>query len=172
MPVREKKEGRLDYKTSSKEILMKLLGNFISNTSMNLRVLLPCSILDWEQPGKQGLCANLVKISEHSSWSPPQLQSHVRGTFHGHQTHTLPSYSTAACLGPRGRERAVDKSSITLWQLSSAVEHWKGQRFSLYLWLLVDLVYPWNQQCNVLPLKCHGAWQKQKYWSRLPCSLY
>lgn len=34
MPVREKKEGRLDYKTSSKEILMKLLRNFISNTSI------------------------------------------------------------------------------------------------------------------------------------------
>ena len=55
MPMREKKEGRLDYKTSSKESLTKLVRKLqikyiYQKCPMNLRVspfvLLPCSILD------------------------------------------------------------------------------------------------------------------------------
>lgn len=131
--MREKKEGKVDY--SSKESLTKLLGNFKSKISIrSVPWISGCPPLYYSH-------AQFLTESSHGIMASVKtwlwFQSTAAGV-HLNYSHMLevsskatrhkcyPSYSTTACLGPRGRERAMDKSSITLWQLSSAV--WNTER--------------------------------------------
>ena len=141
MTTRGKKEGWLDYKTNSKESLTKLLGNCKSKISIRS--------VPWISAFPPLYYSHAQFLTESSQGSIASVntwlwfQSTAAGV-HLNCCHMLeapskatrlthyPSYSTTACLGPRGRERAMDKSSInnSLTINLSSVEHWKGQRDS------------------------------------------